>query len=295
MNLVELQMEAQERPTAAEDYFRTMYSRDRDVVASSVRSEEWFKGRHGVSESPHRERNMGWGRRHRFGADCSRVCSQVRVTTYEMCATCITGTHRRKKLLCQGRPLLRKIPRVTTFRSLRNFTDWERWLGNRSYGQFSFKYSQQEWRSFGNEPPPPRPQPASPPLERLSLSQDYDHVQRDKGRVVFHLTRLFDRVIDIRVCRCPSLSVCLPCARKQTLYSRGDLFFFFCPHWRKKRTRRTSRLIQPFLRARYIFVFWDLFSLRHFGEFYRDKRLIVIRLVCYFLHILSLTHSHLYM
>lgn len=38
-------------------------------------------------------------------------------------------------------------------------------VGERSYGQFSFKYSWQEWRSFGNDPPPPHPHSVSPPLK----------------------------------------------------------------------------------------------------------------------------------
>lgn len=38
-------------------------------------------------------------------------------------------------------------------------------VGERSYGQFSFKYSWQEWRSFGNDPPPPHPHSVSPSLK----------------------------------------------------------------------------------------------------------------------------------
>lgn len=92
------------KSNSTEDYSRTMYSWGRDAAAS-VRSEEWFKGRHRVSEVPHRRRNIGWGRRLRLEVD-SRVCWKVRVTTYELCVTCITVYSRKKPFcgqVCSGR------------------------------------------------------------------------------------------------------------------------------------------------------------------------------------------------
>lgn len=102
-------------------------------------------------------------------------------------------------------------------------------VGERSYGQFSFKYSWQEWRSFGNDSPPPHPHSVSPPLKdffgrlrpRLTLKR--------QGADDFpSYYKIFRSCIDISTSSSLLLSLSLPLSlsRYLPIYSFIHLFLY---------------------------------------------------------------------